>query len=61
MAESQKDFRIKKLEEQLITVKKNNKLNKTLLKKRNEQIQNLIQKKNQQEQLIKKYEIKKKY
>ena len=38
MAESQKDFRIKKLEEQLLTVKKNNKLNKTLLKQKDEQI-----------------------
>ena len=46
LAESQKDFRIKKLEEQLITVKKNNKLNKSLLKKKDEQIKNLIDRKN---------------
>lgn len=32
--EQQKDFKIKKLEEQLDIVKKNNKLNQTLLKKR---------------------------
>ena len=57
LAESQKDFRIKKLEEQLITVKKNNKLNKSLLKKKDEQIKNLIDRKNKQDKLIKQYEI----
>ena len=59
MAESQKDFRIKKLEEQLLTVKKNNKLNKSLLKQRDEQIKNLMDNKNKQDKLIKQYEIKK--
>ena len=58
-AENQKDFRIKKLEEQLNTVKKNNKLNKSLIKKKDEQIKNLIEKKNKQDELIKKYEINK--
>ena len=57
MAESQKDFRIKKLEEQLNNVKKNNKLNKNLLKKKEEQIKNLLDRKNKQEKLIKQYEI----
>ena len=59
LAETQKDFRIKKLEEQLSTVRKNNKLNKSLLKKKEEQIKNLIEDKNKQEKLIKKFEIKK--
>ena len=57
LAESQKDFRIKKLEEKLSTVKKNNKLNKTLLKQKEEQIKNLMEKKIKQDLLIKKYEI----
>ena len=57
LAESQKDFRIKKLEEQLNNVKKDNKLNKTLLKKKNEQIKNLLEKKNKQDVIIKQYEI----
>ena len=57
MAESQKDFRIKKLEEQLNNVKKNNKLNKNLLKKKEEQIKNLLDRKIKQEKLIKQYEI----
>ena len=61
MAESQKDFRIKKLEEQLLTVKKNNKLNKTLLKQKDEQIKNLMDNKNKQDKLIKQYEIKKSF
>ena len=46
LAESQKDFKIKKLEEKLSTVKKNNKLNKTLLKQKEEQIKNLSESKN---------------
>ena len=54
--ESQKDFKIKKLEEQLEIVKKNNKLNKTLLKQKDKQIQNLIHSKNKQDEKIKKYE-----
>ena len=57
LAESQKDFKIKKLEEKLSTVKKNNKLNKTLLKQKEEQIKNLMEKKIKQDLLIKKYEI----
>ena len=59
LAESQKDFRIRKLEEQLHNVKINNKLNKSLLKKKEEQIKFLIEKKNKQDELIKRYEIKK--
>ena len=57
LAESQKDFRIKKLEEQLNTVKKSNKLNKTLLKQKDEQIKHLIEKKNKQDEFLKKHEI----
>ena len=57
LVESQKDVRIKKLEEQLNTVKKSNKLNKTLLKQKDEQIKNLIEKKNKQDEFIKKHEI----
>ena len=57
LLESQKDFRIKKLEEQLTSVKKSNKLNKTLLKKKDEQIKNLKESKNKQDELIKQYEI----
>ena len=54
--ESQKDVKIKKLEEQLEKVKKNNKLNKTLLKQKDKQIQNLIHSKNKQDEKIKQYE-----
>ena len=61
LVESQKDFRIKKLEEQLNNAKKDNKLNKTLLKKKDEQIKNLLEKKNKQDVIIKQYEVAKKY
>ena len=54
--ESQKDEKIKKLEEQLDLVKKNNKLNKTLLKQKDKQIQNLIHSKTKQDERIKQYE-----
>ena len=57
LVESQKDFRIKKLEEQLNNAKKDNKLNKTLLKKKDEQIKNLLEKKNKQDVIIKQYEV----
>jgi hypothetical protein len=40
--ESQKDYKIKKLEEQLENVKKNNKINKSLLMQKNRQIKNLL-------------------
>ena len=54
--ESQKDVKIKKLEEQLNIVKKNNKLNKTLLKQKDKQIQNLLHSKTKQDEKIKQYE-----
>ena len=56
LVESQKDVRIKKLEEQLNTVKKSNKLNKTLLKQKDKQIQNLLHTKTKQDERIKQYE-----
>ena len=56
LLEDQKDFRIKKLEEQLNKVKKNNKMNQTLLKKKNKQIQDLLNSKNKQDEIIKQYE-----
>ena len=55
--EKQKDVKIKKLEEQLNIVKKNNKLNQTLLKKKDKQIKNLIHSKNKQDEIIKQYEF----
>ena len=55
--ESQKDYRIKKLEEQLQNIKKNNKINKNLIIKKDKQIKNLLESKNKQDELIKKYEI----
>ena len=55
--ESQKDTRIKVLEEQLENLKKNNKINKKLLMKKNNQIKSLIDSKSKQDELIKKYEI----
>ena len=55
--ESQKDYRIKKLEEQLENLKKNNKINKQLLIKKNNQIKTLIDSKSKQDEIIKKYEI----
>ena len=57
LLEAQKDFKIKKLEEQLDKVKKDNKINKTLLKKKDKQIQNLLNSKNKQDKLIKQYEF----
>ena len=56
LKENQKDFKIKKLEEQLNIVKKNNKLNKTLLKQKDKQIQNLLHTKTKQDERIKQYE-----
>ena len=47
--ESQKDYKIKQLEEQLESVKKNNKINKSLLMQKNEQIKNLLLSKNRQD------------
>ena len=55
--ESQKDYKIKKLEEQLENVKKNNKINKSLLMQKNRQIKNLLLSKNKQDLLLKKYEL----
>ena len=55
--EKGKDLKIKKLEEQLDIVKKNNKLNQTLLKKKDKQIKNLIHSKTKQDELIKQYEF----
>lgn len=55
--ESQKDYKIKQLEEQLENVKKNNKINKSLLMQKNRQIKNLLLSKNKQDLLIKKYEL----
>ena len=55
--ESQKDYKIRQLEEQLENVKKNNKINKSLLMQKNRQIKNLLLSKNKQDLLIKKYEL----
>ena len=55
--ESQKDYKIKQLEEQLENVKKNNKINKSLLMQKNKQIKNLLLSKNKQDLLLKKYEL----
>ena len=55
--ESQKDYKIKQLEEQLENVKKNNKINKSLLMQKNRQIKNLLLSKNKQDLLLKKYEL----